>query len=572
MDDIRKTQTALARKALAVPNHRFDDLYHLICRQDWLETALKRVLANLGARTPGIDGMTKHHLKTEESRAIFLQELQAELKTGIYRPKPVVRKWIPKANGGQRPLGVPTIKDRTVQMLLKMLMEPIWESDFIQSSCGFRPQRRAMDAISWCYRRIQSSTKHFWVIEGDIKGCFDNIDHEILLQQISRRIADRRILAVVAQQLRAGVLDKELVIDPTTGTPQGGIVSPLLANIYLHAFDLWWFQQYGSKSTAERRQDRKEGRGAVYLVRYADDFVFLTSGSKVYAQEVKDAATEFLTRELRLTLSPEKTLITNACDGFEFLGFHIQYERPSNNKPWLRVTPTKRNVERLKEHIRTITARERVPWQTPLNTLRAINRVTRGWIHYYRHCSVKDIAKKLDWWINQEFGRWLQEKHKGKGIRWVLRNHQFREHDRRKNLAVRNELGSLEYLFLMSDIPITSYKPKNLPNPYLTAEWFTLTATPEDAPIADYEWNGWWPHNYEWLERRSQAMARDGYACVLCYSQEELEVHHVISRKEGGKDNLENLMTLCRQCHELTPSFPKGFRRKTGKTEEEAEG
>lgn len=561
MDEIRRTQMALARKALAVPNHRFDDLYHLICCNDWLDTALQRVLANSGARTPGVDGMTKKQLESEERRMTFLAELQAELKSGTYRPRPVVRIWIPKANGGQRPLGVPTIKDRVVQMLLKMLLEPIWESDFIEYSYGFRPLRRTMDAISWCYRRIQSKTKHFWVVEGDIKGCFDNIDHGILLQQIKRRIKDRRILVVIAQQLRAGVLDKELYTDSVTGTPQGGIVSPLLANIYLHAFDLWWYQTYGSKGVNERQRDRRNGKGAVQLLRYADDFIFLTSGPKEYAQEIKEAATEFLQRELKLTLSPEKTLITHASDGFDFLGFHVQYEHPANNSPWLRVTPTQRSEERLKEAIRAITTRERVPWQTPLNTLQAINRVSRGWMNYYCRCNAKDRAKKLDWWINQEFGRWLQEKHKGKGIRWVLRNYQHQEKGTRKNFAVRNDKGELEFLALMSDIPIKPYRPSRQPNPYLTTDWFTLTALPDDAPFVGFEWNAWWPRHYNWLEKRAQVMARDGYACVMCHGTADLDVHHIVPRRDGGKDEVSNLQTLCRRCHETTPSFPEGFKQ-----------
>jgi RNA-directed DNA polymerase len=563
MDDIGRTQTALARKAMAVPDHRFDDLYHLICRSDWLETAAKRVLANTGARTPGVDGMTKNDLKTEEQRKAFLLSLQTELKTGIYHPHPVVRIWIPKANGGQRPLGVPTIKDRIVQMMLKMLMEPIWESDFIEYSYGFRPKRRTMDAISWCYRRIQPRTKHFWVIEGDIKGCFDNIDHKILMKQIKMKIKDRRILAVIAQQLRARVLDQELYTDPTTGIPQGGIVSPLLANIYLNAFDKWWLEKYGTKTVAERQRERRNGKGAVQLLRYMDDFILLTSGPKAYAEAVRDEVAKFLSTELHLTLSPEKTLITNAKDGFDFLGFHVEYEQPKNNKPWLRVTPTKRSEERLKENIRTITARERTPWQTPLNTIKAINRVLRGWINYYRHCSVKGRAKKLDWWVNQEYGRWLCEKHKGKGIRWVLKNYRFLENGTRKNLAVRNETGGLEFLFLMSDVSLKPYKPTKQPNPYLDAGWFTLTATPNDDSIPGYEWTGWWPNNDNWLDIRELVIARDGYECTQCHSQEDLEVHHITPRSQGGGHNLENLTTLCKRCHEQTPSYLTWHKKET---------
>ena len=172
MDDIRKTQESFARKAQTQPAHRFGDLYHLICREDWLRKALEKVLSNPGSRTAGVDQISRKHLKEDGQKTVFIQALQAELKGGTYRPQPVKRHWIPKANGKQRPLGIPTLKDRVVQMTLKMLLEPIWESDFLDCSNGFRPGRRTMDCIQVCRSRITTQNKYLWIVEGDIKGYY----------------------------------------------------------------------------------------------------------------------------------------------------------------------------------------------------------------------------------------------------------------------------------------------------------------------------------------------------------------------------------------------------------------
>jgi RNA-directed DNA polymerase len=172
--DVRKTQTSFARKAKAEPEHKFQDLWHLLTRNDWIRSALTKTLANDGSKTPGIDGVNKSSLKDEEKQAKFIESLKTELRNGSYRPTPVKRTWIPKPGKTEkRPLGIPTIKDRVVQEMLRMMMEPIWESDFLNCSNGFRPGRRTMDCIYVMYSRIHSRNKFYWVIEGDIRKCFD---------------------------------------------------------------------------------------------------------------------------------------------------------------------------------------------------------------------------------------------------------------------------------------------------------------------------------------------------------------------------------------------------------------
>jgi len=186
MSDIIKTQRSLALKTTHNPTHQFDHLYRLICREEWIRTAVYHVLSNQGARTAGIDGLTKKAFESETARTAFVLELQKELREKQFRPVPVRRVNIPKANGKLRPLGIPTLKDRVVQMLLKMVLEPIWESDFLNCSNGFRPGRRTMDCIALLDSYINNRNKYYWVVEGDIKGAFDSIHHEILLKLLAQ--------------------------------------------------------------------------------------------------------------------------------------------------------------------------------------------------------------------------------------------------------------------------------------------------------------------------------------------------------------------------------------------------
>ena len=194
MNAINLTQHSFALKAKHQPEHRFRNLYHLICQPEWIEQALKDVLANPGARTAGIDGVSRKAFEEPSYRDDFVKELAKDLKSRSYQPSPARRQWIPKPKGGKRPLGICIIRDRTVQMLLKMLLEPIAESDFLECSYGFRPGRWTMDCIGICRRYIQRGSKYFWIVEGDIKGCFDQIGHRKLVSLIQERIADRQVI------------------------------------------------------------------------------------------------------------------------------------------------------------------------------------------------------------------------------------------------------------------------------------------------------------------------------------------------------------------------------------------
>lgn len=559
MNDLRKTQVSFARKAQAQPTHRFGDLYHLVCRADWLQEALTAVLRNSGSRTAGIDGLSRKHLADEKAQAQFIHALRAELKAGTYRPQPVRRHWIPKANGKQRPLGIPTLKDRVVQMTLKLLLEPIWESDFLDCSNGFRPGRRTMDCIRVCQSRITTQNKFLWVIEGDITGCFDHVQHAILLKLVRRRIRDERILGLIAAMLKAGLMENGLFHPTPEGTPQGGILSPLLANIYLHEFDRWWWENYGQLTLYEKAKRRRDQIGNCILTRYADDFVLLCNGPRAEVERLREEVRQVLWDKLRLELSLEKTHITHVTDGFDFLGYHLHWQLPKDGKPWLRVTPSPKSIERFKHTLKTLTRRATL-YQAPLEKLRSLNQVMRGWNLYYEYANATAIAAKLTFWANQRFFLWLEKRHK-RGARWVINTYRHRERRGRYdrwNLGVKDEAGQLVFLYQLTDLHRRIYYPRRPPHPYLAASE-TTQRLPETAfpPV----WDGLTtPEKAAWAELRLAVLERDGYHCTHCGRTDHLHIHHRRARRSGGLHQMDNLQTLCEDCHAQTPTWgrPRG--------------
>ena len=550
MSDIIKTQRSLAIKAKHNLTHQFDHLYRLICRTEWIDAALKAVLSNQGARTAGIDGVTKKALASESAQAEFVEQLREELRLSQFRPLPVRRVYIPKSNGKQRPLGIPTLKDRVVQMLLKMVLEPIFESDFLNCSNGFRPGRRTQDCIALLDSYINRRNKYYWVIEGDIKGAFDSIHHQILLNLMQERITDRRLLLLVERFLKAGVMEGSLFKRTALGTPQGGICSPLLANIYLHQLDLYWWQKYGSKSRKEKERRRTQHLGNCALIRYADDWLLLTNGSKQEAYRLRDEFQTFLREHLLLELNVEKTHITHVNNGFDFLGFHVRRYVSAHDRPKLLVTPTIEAKKRLKSKVKEMTHRKRYR-DSPLLKFTALNAVLRGWIGYYRHCNAKQTAKDLDFWVNERLFLWLQKRHRLPPRR-IMAMYKQRQNGKRDNWGIRNGEDYL-YLYRMSDQPITKYRSRSLPNPYLEGQWATAPSVSQ-IPLQELVWLGN-AENEQWRELKEEIKAEHGAKCVLCGSQDKLDLHHIKARRYGGLDVKENLQLLCRCCHVKTPSF-----------------
>jgi group II intron reverse transcriptase/maturase len=560
MNDLRKTQESFARKAQAQPGHRFGDLYHLVCREEWLREALQAVLRNPGSRTAGIDGISRKDLADEASQADLIRELQTELKIGTYRPQPVRRRWIPKTSGQQRPLGIPTLKDRVVQKVLKMLLEPIWESDFLNCSNGFRPGRRTMDCIRVCQSRITTQNKYLWVIEGDIQSCFDRVHHAILLKLIKRRVRDKRVIELIAAMLKAGVLEDGLFQATAEGTPQGGILSPLLANIYLHEFDRWWWEKYGQLTLTQKAKRRRAGLGNCILTRYADDFLILCNGPREEVERLREEARHVLWDRLRLELSLEKTHITHATEGFDFLGFHLQWKLPKRGKPWLRVTPSQKSMQRFKRTVKAMTRRNTF-YQSPLEKIKSLNRVMRGWNQYYEYVNATATANKLTYWANDRLFLWLKKRHK-KGARWVMRTYRHREprgQTSRWNLGTKDENGQILFLYQLTDLHRHIYYARTSPHPYL-AETKTTAPFP-DTPFPRF-WEGQTtPAKAGWAELRPIVLERDGHRCTQCGSMANLHIHHCQARRRGGTNQMDNLQTLCERCHASTPTWgrPRGM-------------
>jgi group II intron reverse transcriptase/maturase len=367
-------QSKLSHAAKQSLDRRFGALYDKIYREDVILEAWKRVKANKGA--PGVDERDFEHIEEVVGVDQFLAEMREQLKAGHYRPKPVLRCYIEKPGKPEkRPLGIPVIFDRVCQMATKIVIEPIFEANFLECSHGFRPGRSAHDAIRIIGRAITFEGKHI-VVDADIKGFFDNIRQDILMKLVERRIADPRILRLIRMWLEAGVMEEGKYIETNgLGTPQGGVISPLLSNIYLHSFDKM-FQLSGIPGT---------------LVRYCDDFVVLLrcNGRKILSQ------VEQMLARLGLRVHPDKTRIVNARKGFDFLGVHFQLcpvrKKNARLKEYCAKWPSDRSIKRIKQRIRDVIGRR---YSLSLEGLTdELTLVIRGWNNY--HKATRPVLKRL---------------------------------------------------------------------------------------------------------------------------------------------------------------------------------
>ena len=544
MDDITRIQRHFARKAKAKPDHRFEDLYSLVWKPSFLQAALKRVLANRGSRSAGIDGVTVRDFDDPEYRVRFIQTLAQELKNRTFMPSPGRRKYIPKANGKKRPLGILTIKDRVVQMVLKMLLEPIFEADFLECSHGFRPGRRTMDCLVPIWRHVNSSSRHFWVVEGDIRACFDNVQHRILVGLLRKRIADKDVLQLIEAFLKAGVMEGQLFQRTEVGTPQGGILSPLLANVYLHQFDMWWWKKYGCLTRNERRRRRRQGLGHPILIRFADDWLLLWNGSKASVIQLKEEASAFFERELKLELSESKTHITHVNDGFTFLGFDIRRYQGTHGKPVVLIRPSQANVRKFKAKIKDLTRRN-TTWQPVWYKVMQLNRILRGWSAYYQHVNAKATFTKLDWWVMTRLFRWARKKHDNPAWRVINAKYKHRDPKGRVNFVCHLNDGSPVWLYRMSYRRIRRYWVDWKRPTYADGGISTDIEDYVDSQIETVSYPA-----KESDQMRLIVQRRDNYVCQRCGATgAPLYVHHIVPRHRGGTNDLDNLVTLCHPCH-----------------------
>ena len=548
---IAEKQKKLAQIAVDNPEYRFSNLYDLLHWRPWIEEAARKVLSRKGSDTAGVDGKTRQHFMQNFEQNV--ENLRMELKRGTFEPMPTRRAYIPKGIKGKRPLGILTLNDRIVQEAMRMMLDPIFESDFHHDSYGFRKRRRTMDAVAPTRTLCNTKSKYYVVIEGDIKGYFDNIHQRKLMKLIKKRVADKKLLGLIWKFLKAGVMEGEIFKKTDEGVPQGGIISPLFANIYLNEFD-WWCDERWNLSKPQQRARRSRAEGNFRMLRFADDFIVLSNGGMTQARTAKQEIKEFLWDELRIELSEEKTRITHINDGFDFLGFHVRRVKNHENRWVIHLRPSEKNKRKVKRRLKELTTRKWF-WMDEYTRLNTLNSVVRGWSNYYQHTTLITDIEDIAYFAHMRYQYWLYKKHdrktskrqlyKTRTATYLNRNRWFAtlEVDGKKKTVYQWKPTRAEYKRSV----YIHRSEEQIGHPY-------LDPTDEDYP----QWEGSPPIKdirilpskgkpFEMIERKAQAKLRDNYTCQRCGERlGNLEVHHIRGKKDC---RLESLTTLCKDCH-----------------------
>ena len=460
---LQSEQRKLYARSMEQPDYQWRKLWGLVTDLRNLRLAFVRVARNKGARTAGVDGITVRAIRRAGADA-FVEQLREELRRGRFRPSPVRRVLIPKAGkpGRFRPLGIPTVKDRVVQAALKHILEPIFEADFYPVSYGFRPGRSAAAALEHLRRllrpkRVRSTGEprrlaYQWAIEGDIKACFDHIDHHGLMVRLRRRVGDGKVSRLVLAFLKAGVMEQMSLLRTDAGTPQSGILSPLLANIALSAIEERYERHVwprrtprlltspaaiGKRATGTRHYDRCRGHAIRFPLRYADDFIVLVgkpSDPKPWpevervAHEEKEELAKDLRERLHLELSEDKTLVTPVTRSIRFLGHHVRVRRHPTHGRWVaQVVIPRQRTQHLRERIKGVFHRSTTATSLA-SRLRVLNPMLRGWCYFYRHAwGAKRVFSRLDHYVWWTILRWLKKKHPRAAMRQLASRHGWKK-------------------------------------------------------------------------------------------------------------------------------------------------
>lgn len=571
----------LSKQALANGQRpSFKGLLEVISSETVILTAIHKIKANHGSITPGSDGkvMRKDILEKDYNKVI--NEIQERFKN--YRPKTVKRVNIPKPNkpGEMRPLGIPTIHDRIVQECVRTVIEPILEAQFFKHSYGFRPMRDAHMAIERA-NFIMSTTGYHWVIEGDISKFFDNVNHTTLLKKLyGMGIHDRRVLMITKAMLKAGIMNE--IKENPLGTPQGGIISPLLANVYLNSFDKWITREWENKKVRHNytkdesrlRALRNDGKlSPAYLIRYADDWILITN-SKANAEKWKYRVTKYLKESLKLELSEEKTKITNVKkECINFLGFEIKLvkgkskhgyitrTRPNRNKLKSKVRELRKDVK----HIRKCTKRDLL-----IHRINLLNAKIRGIIQYYQEATYVNYDLRKHAWTLEKVCWKAIRKHGGKKIKANETDNLLTVHEIYERKIPAIEINSKWLGITSLDFCKFQYTPYKNPEetPY-TAKGRNLyyQRTHKKQPLARMDdlmsislseriAYGILPYkyNFEYFLNRAYAFNRDRGKCKICGKEiltaEDLHTHHICKKLPIDLANrVNNLASTHRKCH-----------------------
>lgn len=500
---IGEMQSKLAMWSTADSNRRFDRLLRLITRRDWLQEAAFRTLASSGAKTAGIDRVDRRAF--EQNFSQHLEEIRIELLDGTYQPQPARRVYIPKSSGKQRPLGIPTLRDRIVQRAMLMAMEPIWESDFHRLSYGFRPERSVHHAIRTVKLQLTDSgeTKGRWVIEGDLASYFDTVHHRKLMRCVRKRIRDGRFLALLWLFIKAGHVDKGLFHAAHDGVPQGGVLSPLLSNIMLNEFDQWLEQRYLSKKARKDRwywnssiqlqrpvalREDRQWKPAVAYCRYADDFVLIVKGNKAQADAIREECRRFLEDDLSLSLNMEKSHITHVNDGFIFLGHRIIRKRgPSGTMRPVTSIPRDKARNFAATLVKELSGNHS---ENRIDMVDRLNRRLAGWATFYQFTDYTAMTyKKIDGIVFWRLAHWLARKYRA-SIKTLMRRHFCRPQGKEAktwqffgpNYAGKFCVVSLRRLVSSRKMPFRWRLPEV--NPYLPREETRNTVTSRYPDVA----------------------------------------------------------------------------------------